>query len=319
MQLYAKPSESIEVSVEAGTTGLVGTLGVQVINVATDVATIARTTAGISEVPAGSGLYFVNLPAPSIPGSYIVLWDKGSITPASVAYDLLTVNAEGVAPAPSEETTEGNLISLAQLKASMGIAAGEVDIVRDEKLEQAIAFASVAIRSYSDRAFGTPAVKGTRIYEYDSSGYLDIDDAMSVESLAFIFGSFETPIETVYWRAEPQEGPPYSYLTVPHWAGSIDPEMGFRYNLDVVSKDKGWPGLIPTIKVNGEFGWPDVPADVQQAAIWTAAAMAEKPDQMVSESIAGYSYTSSNRTSSAVTAIPSRAKDLLAAYERFQV
>lgn len=315
MQLYAKPSEKIEVSVEAGITGLVGTLGVQVINVETDIPVISRTTAGISEVPAGSGLYFTDITAP-VTGSYIILWDKGTITPTTVAYDLLVVNGAGATPASSEGE---NLITLAQLKAAEGIAAGEVDLVRDAKLEQAILFASAAIRSYTDRSFGKPEVQGTRTYEYDSSGYLDIDDAMVVESLNFVFGNFETPIEPFYWRAEPQEGPPYTYLTVPHWAGSIDPEMGFTYNLDVISKDRGWPGLIPTIKVTGIFGWPDVPGDVQQAAIWTAAAMAEKPDAFVSESIASYSYTSSNRTSAAPTAIPSRAKDILAAYERFQI
>lgn len=317
MQLYAKPSETLEVSVEAGITGLVGTLGVQVINVETDVAVIVRTTAGISETPAGSGLYFTELTTPSQPGSYIVLWDKGTITPTTVAYDLLVINSLGVAPAA---TAEGeNLISLDQLKTAENIAIGEIDPVRDAKLEQAILFASAAIRNYTDRSFGKPEVHGSRIYEYDSSGYLDIDDAMSIEALTFIFGTFETPIENFYWRAEPQEGPPYTYLTVPHWAGSISPEMGFTYNLDVISKDRGWPGLIPTIKVTGMFGWPEVPGDVQQAAIWTAAAMAEKPDAYVSESISGYSYTSSNRTSSAPTAIPSRAKDILAAYERFQI
>jgi hypothetical protein len=307
--------EAFESTVEGSETGLVGTISVELIKLSNDSVALAATKTGITEIPNGSAIYYTRLTAPLVVGPYAVVWRIGTET----ASDVLEVYSTEIPGSKSEDPTGTNLISLAQLKIAMGITAAEVDLVRDEKLELSIADASAAIRSYADRSFGLPAVKGNRIYEYDASGYLDIDDAVSVESLVFIFGSLETPIEPFYWRAEPQEGPPYTYLTVPQWSGSISPEMGFTYNLDVISKDRGWPGLIPTIKVTGEFGWPEVPADVQRAAIWTAAAMAEKPDEMVSESIAGYSYTSANRTSSAVTAIPSRAKDLLAAYERFQV
>lgn len=214
---------------------------------------------------------------------------------------------------------ELNLITLAELKAAMNIAAGDADEVRDAKLVSAIEGASAAVRKFADRAFGTEEKEGTRTYEYDSSGFLDIDDCMLVHSVAFIFGGFETPINEFYWRAEPQEGPPYSYLTIPHWAGIYSPQMGFKINLDVISKDRGWPGLIPTVKVTANWGWPEVPADVRRAVIWTAAVMSEKPEEFVSESIAGYSYTTSNRTSGAPQAIPPQAQDILASYVRFQI
>jgi hypothetical protein len=212
-----------------------------------------------------------------------------------------------------------NLITLTELKAAMNIAAGDVDVVRDAKLESAIEGASAAVRRFADRAFGLPETPGIRTYEYDSSGFLDIDDCMAVTSVAFVFGGFETPIDQFYWRPEPQEGPPYNYLTIPHWAGIYSPQMGFKINLDVISKDRGWPGLIPTVKVTASWGWPEVPADVRRAAIWTAAVMSEKPEEFVSESIAGYSYTTSNRTSGAPQAIPPQAQDILAAYVRFQI
>jgi hypothetical protein len=212
-----------------------------------------------------------------------------------------------------------NLINLEELKFAMNIAAGEVDALRDARLQQAIRDASAAVRRFADRAFGKPEVPGTRIYEWDASGYLDIDDCMSVTSVVFTFGGFEFPIEPFYWRPEPQEGPPYIYLTIPHWAGVYSPEMGFERNLDVISKDRGWPGLIPTVKVTASWGWPEVPADVRRATIWTAAAMSEKPENYVSESIAGYSYSTSNRTSGLPTAIPAQAQDILSAYVRFQI
>lgn len=319
--MYAKPSEILEVTAEGGASGLVGTLGVQIINPSTNTVVTARTTSGINEAPTGSGLYFTKITAPVSPGTYAIIWDKGSITPGAVAYELLIVNSGGVAPTESEPEapSENNLITLAELKSAMNIAAGDVDAVRDGRLEIAIRDASAAVRRFADRAFGIPETLGTRQYEWDASGYLDIDDAMAVTTIVFTFGGFEFPIEPFYWRPEPQEGPPYTYLTIPHWAGIYDPEMGFTKNLDVISKDRGWPGLIPTVKVTGSWGWPEVPPDVKRATIYTAADMSEKPGNYVSESIAGYSYTTSNRTSGSPTAIPSVAQDILAAYVRFQI
>lgn len=213
-----------------------------------------------------------------------------------------------------------DLITLEQLKIAEGIQAGDTDEARDKRYEQAIKGASAAIRKYADRAFGIEAKAGTRTYEYDGSGYVDIDDAMTVTEVTFIFGTLETPLSSFYWRPEPQEGPPYSYLTIPHWAGIYSPEMGFTYNLDVISKDRGWPGLIPLVKVVGEFGWPEVPSDVQQACIITAGALSEKPTAHASERIASYSWAQSIRGDlTDVTAIPARAMDLLEPYIRMKI
>jgi hypothetical protein len=212
-----------------------------------------------------------------------------------------------------------DLITLEELKIALGASLTEVDDLKDKKLAKAISAASVAVRRFADRSFGLPLVAGSRIYEYDSSGFVDIDDAGEVSSVVFIFGGLEMPITNFYWRPEPQEGPPYTYLAIPHWAGVYSPQMGFTKNLDVIAKDRGWPGLIPTVKVFGKFGWPEVPDDVRQATIWTAAKFQEKPDQLVAESIANYSYLSQNRGSGPPPAIPPDAQDILAAYVRFQV
>jgi hypothetical protein len=308
----AKAGQQVESTAEGSETGLVGTMTVEVVKLSDESVATAATTAGIVEVPSGSGIYYTRVTAPTVAGSYAIVWKDGS---GHVASDILEVYA---GPAPG--TTESpNLITLAEMKAAMNISAGDEDPVRDAKYEQAIRYASSAVRKFADRAFGTAEVPGTRIYEYDSSGFMDIDDCMAVTAVAFIFGGFETPLEEFYWRPEPQEGPPYDYLTIPHWAGIYSPQMGFKTNLDVISKDRGWPGLMPTVKVTANWGWPTVPEDVKEATMLTAAAMAEKPDEYVAESIAGYSYTSANRSAAAPTAIPSRAQDILASYVRFQI
>lgn len=213
-----------------------------------------------------------------------------------------------------------DLISLDELKYSLGDSVSEATPDLDAKLHKSISAASDAIRKFTDRSFGVSIAKGVRIYDFDTSGYLDIDDAWLVEKVDFTIRTFTFPVPTEYWRSEPVEGPPYEYLVIPKWAGVYSPQMGFTYNLDRISQEHGWPGLMPQVKVEAEWGWPEVPEDVRQAAILTAATMAEKPDQMVSESIAQYSYTSQNRaTAGPPPAIPSKAQDLLAPYVRFLI
>lgn len=321
MYIYATPNEEVESYIEGAPAGLVGTVGYQVINLETDIAITGRKTSGIAEIPAGSGGYYAKVVAPNKPGSYGVVWDTGTITPETSATDVLVVNATGVVP-PTVSGT-GNLISLEQMKIAHGISPEDVEAERDAKYELAIRGASEAIRKYTDRAFGTPMKTLSKYYEYDSSGFVDIDDAQEVKKVDFVFGTLITPLDQFYWRPEPQDGPPYDYLTVPHWAGIYSPEMGFRYNLDVISRDRGWPGLIPLVAVEAVWGWPEVPADVEEAAILTASAMAQKPDAYEAEHIESYGYSMGGSRGGVglieATAIPGRARDILNAYVRFQI
>lgn len=217
-----------------------------------------------------------------------------------------------------------DLITLEEFKIAMGNSTSEADDARDKKYSKAISAASDAIRQYTDRAFGAPVEPGTRVYEFDDSGYLDIDDCMKVNTVAIKVSTFEQPLETEYWRPEPQAGPPYTYLLIPKWHGIYSPEMGFKKNLDRISKERGFPGLLPTVIVNADWGWATVPEAVRQAAIWTTAKFQEKPDQLVSESIANYSYTTQIRGggsgqpggSTQPTALPIDAQEALEPYIR---
>lgn len=72
-----------------GATGLTGTLGFRLLS-ATPGTLIARTTAGITEFPAGSGCYKIQVAAPG-GGEYTALWDTGVVSPATIAVEDLAV------------------------------------------------------------------------------------------------------------------------------------------------------------------------------------------------------------------------------------
>lgn len=95
--IYAQPGSSFTASLENASTGLTGTLGVQILNHEGTVV-FARKTAGITEIPAGSGQYLVTLTAPTGPGLYIVFWDNGVISPSTTASEELTITS--ILPGP---------------------------------------------------------------------------------------------------------------------------------------------------------------------------------------------------------------------------
>lgn len=84
-------SSSFEATANMGTTGLVGTLGVQIID-NQGATVLARTTAGIAEFPVGFGTYETLLIAPATVGQYTIVWDAG---PNDVATEDLVVVAVG--------------------------------------------------------------------------------------------------------------------------------------------------------------------------------------------------------------------------------
>lgn len=91
--IFAKPSTSFESTATGFTTGLTGTIGVRVTD-GVGGTTIARTTSGIVETPAGSGVYVATLTAPVNVGQYQVTWDDGG-SPATWAAEELTITATG--------------------------------------------------------------------------------------------------------------------------------------------------------------------------------------------------------------------------------
>lgn len=198
-----------------------------------------------------------------------------------------------------------DLVTLSDLKTAMGIPLADTE--SDTKLSQAIENASAAIRSYTDRAFDTPvSASSTRNYAYDGSGVLEIDDAQTVTAVV-LDGITLDPIE---YSAEPF-APPITWLFLPPYARPESPEMGFTRNLD-----KLWWKTYQQPKVaavTGTWGWPSIPKDVEQAAIWTAVAFSESPRPVTSERIGEVARVYGNPIRDA---IPARARELLEPYFR---
>lgn len=93
------PSVSFETSASGFDSGLVGTIGVRVMD-GLGGTTITRRTTNVVESPAGSGIYTAVLTAPALEGQYLIVWDTGGATPEYASEELL-VTYSVPDPAPS--------------------------------------------------------------------------------------------------------------------------------------------------------------------------------------------------------------------------
>jgi hypothetical protein len=134
------------------------------------------------------------------------------------------------------------------------------------------------------------------------------------------------------WSPQParrDDAPVYTHLELygVGRTGHVSPEMGFNRNLDVYFREHRMATMPTIIKVVATWGWPVVPVDVKQAAIWTINEWMDKDDEgegLTSEAIAGYarSWASGGNGGDGVhygLAIPSRARDVLANYAKLEV
>jgi hypothetical protein len=211
-----------------------------------------------------------------------------------------------------------DLITLDRLLDALNKLPADMEPQEIEKYEAAIRSASAAIRAYTDRDFtlNEGATSSLRTFEYDDSGYIDIDDSQAITgvTIAFPGGGVPLTLAGAQWQALPFNGPVYDTLIlygVEFYYGSR--EMGFTYNLD---RYEGTYGPPPIVEVTAVWGWQAIPEDVQQATVWTAAAFAEDARQVTAESIEGFSRS---MNIIAPTALPLRARDLLDQYRRIVV
>lgn len=208
-----------------------------------------------------------------------------------------------------------DLITPEILYDALGKAPGDLEEHEVSKYAEAIAAASAAIRSWTDRKFEEAGQSATaRTYQYDGSGVLDIDDCTTVTAINVVVpNGVERPLDAMEFTAHPFEGPIFDHITMsPRW-GQVSREMGFTRNLD---RYEGPLGYAPQIKVTAIWGWPTIPPDVRRAVIWTAISLVENPRPFISESIEGYSRTVGPAP---YDAIPVRAQALLAPYTKLKV
>lgn len=94
--IFVKPSVTMEATASGFNSGLVGTIGVRVTD-GQGGTTMARTTSGIVESPASSGIYTATFTSPATVGQFEVVWDDGG-SPAVWAAEDLTVTSSGAVP-----------------------------------------------------------------------------------------------------------------------------------------------------------------------------------------------------------------------------
>lgn len=222
-----------------------------------------------------------------------------------------------------------DLLTLTEYKNLAGIPLSDTQY--DTQLGSLLPAASLAIRNYTGRDFDTTPVTEQRSFEYDGAGFVDIDDCTSVTgvALAFTYGPDIALDATYQWRAKPYGGPVYHYLELVGTPYGISGEMGFMSNLDQAARDGRLLAQLPVAKVTAVWGWPSIPEDVKLAMLWTledwgAGGAGPTTPGVTAEAIEGFSRTfASGRDAAsaarALLAVPNRAKDLLAAYQKVYV
>jgi hypothetical protein len=253
MSLTVTAGASFEASTDPTTTGLTNTIGVRIVDGAGNTTT-ARTTSGIVETPASSGIYVATLTAPSVTGQYVIVWDDGAATPTYADEDL-TVEASLVV---------GNQIQLctvADVREFLQKPDGDTE--QDGVISALISRASAAIQRYCDREFITTTSGSTlRTFETDiglTGGFLSLSpyDLQSVSLIRMDTDLTPFTLSTDEYRLYPINKPDGVYTSI---------------RLQPLSFSTGrvmWP--LRQVQVTGTWGWPSVPVDVQHACLVTVS------------------------------------------------
>lgn len=215
-----------------------------------------------------------------------------------------------------------DLLTLSEYKALMDVSDNE----NDTHITSLLPAMSRAIRSYTGRQFDvTTGVATERTFEYDQSGMLDIDDCTSVTAVSTDAGipSQTYALQDYEWTVMPQDGSDVFYYILIHGGpfGGVSPEMGFKRNLDRYPMQRF---KAPLVRVTAVWGWDEIPADVKLAAALSINELVStdaKDEGLTAEAIADWSRSWGGRGGNAVAAlaIPSRARDILANYQRIFV
>jgi hypothetical protein len=201
--IYALPGATFEAELQWDTTGLVGTLGVRIIDTPAGTTITARTTSGIAEQPAGSALYSVSLTAPTTAGTYNVFWDTGTVTPDTTAAEELVVTSTLpaiVSPTGSDLTTLSAVRSFLQ----------KSDTNQDVIISSLITRASAAIQRYCQREFAPTSTGVTRHFEWDGCyPWLDLApyDLRTITTVQINTDDTPTTVTSSQYRLFPYPNP----------------------------------------------------------------------------------------------------------------
>lgn len=144
--IITRPGAVFEASTPPIDSGLVGTIGVRIMD-GQGATTTARSTDAIVETPAGSGIYVATRTAPGA-GDYLIAWDTGGDAPQYLSEDLRSI---GTATLPIGDSP-ASYCTPAELRAKYP-KLDNTDKYPDEMLAEAIASAEETIERECDVAF----------------------------------------------------------------------------------------------------------------------------------------------------------------------
>lgn len=212
-----------------------------------------------------------------------------------------------------------DIVTLTEVRDLLGYDA--TNTVDDPQITALIPAASLTIQNYTDRDFGSTSVTEARTYQYDGSGYVDIDDASLITAVEFVVpNATNISVPSDLWTALPYGSPIFNYIQINDVYSGVNPAMGFERNLDVLYREGRLSAQTTVVSVTATWGWPVVPVDVKLATAWTIKNWMSDAgsDNLTSEAIEGFSRSWARGGAGSVVplAIPSRARDLLAQYQR---
>lgn len=272
--IYARPGEAFYSELDNAPTGLVGTLGVRIIDKSDESIVLARTTAGIVESPAGSGRYKFTGTAPEMKGDYSVFWDTGEVSPGTTASDDLVVTHDPPVPfaGPGGYPSTGELVEASNLKALTELDETVQDGLRAEAI--------LAVEAACRQSFTVEGADDEPVSrKLDGTG----GDVLYLPKRLVELAGIEAS-GTAISGADVELSERHDRLCLP------DPRSGSNWLTQTVSEATGgehraFPSGPAAVTVTGIWGWaPDeVPAaiatalryDMEDRAVANAHALAE--------------------------------------------
>lgn len=151
--IEVQAGRTFDAVLEGAPTGLVGTIGVRLIDPTSQETLVERTTSGITEYPAGSGVYGVSLTAPDMgdhtsPWSVSILWDTVAGGAPLTPDDTFTEDVEIFAGPPASFAPSATFATVDDVARRLNREFTDSEAVQVELL---LALATSAIAAAADK------------------------------------------------------------------------------------------------------------------------------------------------------------------------
>ncbi len=263
--IYTAPSTTFEAIADGFATGLVGTIGIRVRdNAGND--TIARTTAGIAEDIAGSGIYRAQFTAPAVAGQYTIVWDNASGTYATEDLIVSYSAPSGAPPSGSD------LCTVADVRAALEIPTA--DTSRDTLIATLITAASEAIMGEVDREFAPATASATRRFRVD--GFKLNLSPYDLRTVTAITMNPETASPTTLTVTSD-----YQLLPIGAPSGTYTSLAFSSFLASLYASNTLYAFGYAMVDINGAWGFAAVPRDVNRACVITVGSWLRKDVSML--------------------------------------